>query len=144
MTQKTEQKINPIEQTPNSKEFGGFTLGAKERLKSKKAIEQIFTHGSAVSVFPLRLVYQDVPVAQAPMQCAFSVSKRHFKKAVDRNKIKRLIREAYRIQKPALYKTLPAPFIGMILFTGKEIPSQEIMNKNIVKLLEKWRKSISL
>jgi len=97
-----------------------------------------------VSLFPLRLVYQGVPVAQTPMQCAFSVSKRHFKKAVDRNRIKRLLREAYRIQKPGLYKTLPAPFIGMMLFTGKEIPSQEIMNKNVEKLLEKWGKSISL
>jgi len=140
----TEQKINPLEQTPNRQKLERFTLGAKERLKSKKAIEQIFTHGSAVSLFPLRLVYQGVPVAQTPMQCAFSVSKRHFKKAVDRNRIKRLLREAYRIQKPALYKTLPAPFIGMMLFTGKEIPSQEIMNKNVEKLLEKWGKSISL
>ena len=78
------------------------------------------------------------------MQCAFSVSKRHFKKAVDRNRIKRLLRESYRKIKPTLYQNLSQPYMGMILFNGKEIPSQENTDKSVAILLEKWLKSLSL
>ncbi|MCI4641328.1 MAG: ribonuclease P protein component [Flavobacteriaceae bacterium] len=115
-----------------------------ERLKSKKIIEQLFASGEGFSVFPLRLVYLEVPVAKTPMQCAFSVSKRQFKKATDRNKIKRLLRESYRRQKPALYNKLQKPYHGMILFNGKKIPTQEELDKNMEQLLEKWVKRVSL
>lgn len=84
------------------------------------------------------------PNSTVPMQCAFSVSKRHFKKAVDRNRIKRLLRASYRKIKPALYEKLPRPYMGMILFNGKEIPSQKNTDKSVEILLEKWIKSISL
>ncbi len=129
---------------PLPKNSGRFTLGAMERLKSKKIIEQLFSSGEGFSVFPLRLVYLEVPVAKTPMQCAFSVSKRQFKKATDRNKIKRLLRESYRRQKPALYNKLQKPYHGMILFNGKKIPTQEELDKNMEQLLEKWVKRVSL
>ncbi|MCW1952762.1 MAG: ribonuclease P protein component [Flavobacteriia bacterium] len=143
MEQNQSKHIDPTE-APLPLESGGFTLGAKERLKSKKAIEQLFASGKGLSVFPLRLVYLGVPAAQTPMQCAFSVSKRQFKKATDRNKIKRLLRESYRRQKPHLYQSLSKAHQGMILFNGKEIPSQEQMDKNMQELLKKWLKNVSL
>lgn len=141
--QNPNKHIEPLE-APLPLESGRFSLGAKERLKSKKAIEQLFASGKGLSVFPLRLVYLGVPAAQTPMQCAFSVSKRQFKKATDRNKVKRLLRESYRRQKPALYRKLPSSYQGMILFNGKEIPSQEQMDKNMQELLDKWLKNVSL
>ena len=60
------------------------------------------------------------------------------------NRIKRLLRESYRKIKPALYEKLPHPYMGMILFNGKEIPSQKNTDKSVEILLEKWIKSISL
>jgi ribonuclease P protein component len=131
-------------ETPHNKYSGRFSLGAKERLKSAKSIEHLFSEGKAISAYPLRLVFIANPNGSGPMQCAFSVSKRHFKKAVDRNRIKRLLRASYRKIKPALYEKLPRPYMGMILFNGKEIPSQKNTDKSVEILLEKWLKSISL
>ena len=136
-------KNQPIE-TSQKYLSGRFSLGQKERLKSAKSIEHLFSEGKAISAYPLRLVFVSKPNSTVPMQCAFSVSKRHFKKAVDRNRIKRLLRESYRKIKPALYEKLPHPYMGMILFNGKEIPSQKNTDKSVEILLEKWLKSLSL
>lgn len=136
-------KNQPTE-TPQKYLSGRFSLGQKERLKSAKSIERLFSEGKAISAYPLRLVFVSNPNSTVPMQCAFSVSKRHFKKAVDRNKIKRLLRESYRKIKPTLNQNLSQPYMGMILFNGKEIPSQENTNKSVSILIEKWLKSLSL
>ena len=136
-------KNQPIE-TSQKYLSGRFSLGQKERLKNAKSIEHLFSEGKAISAYPLRLVFVSKPNSAVPMQCAFSVSKRHFKKAVDRNRIKRLLRASYRKIKPALYEKLPRPYMGMILFNGKEIPSQKNTDKSVEILLEKWIKSISL
>ena len=136
-------KNQPTE-TPQKYLSGRFSLGQKERLKSAKSIEYLFSEGKAISAYPLRLVFVSNPNSTVPMQCAFSVSKRHFKKAVDRNKIKRLLRESYRKIKPTLNQNLSQPYMGMILFNGKEIPSQENTNKSVSILIEKWLKSLSL
>ncbi len=97
---------------PNNIFRGVFLLGQKERLKSAKSIEHLFSEGKAISAYPLRLVFVSKPNSTVPMQCAFSVSKRHFKKAVDRNRIKRLLRESYRKIKPTLYQNLSQPVYG--------------------------------
>jgi len=136
-------KNQPTE-TPQKYLSGRFSLGQKERLKSAKSIEYLFSEGKAINAYPLRLVFVSNPNSTVPMQCAFSVSKRHFKKAVDRNKIKRLLRESYRKIKPTLNQNLSQPYMGMILFNGKEIPSQENTNKSVSILIEKWLKSLSL
>ena len=136
-------KNQPIE-TSQKYLSGRFSLGQKERLKSSKSIEHLFSEGKAISAYPLRLVFVSKPNSTVPMQCAFSVSKRHFKKAVDRNRIKRLLRESYRKIKPTLYQYLSQPYMGMILFNGKEIPSQENTDKSVAILLDKWLKSLSL
>lgn len=132
-----------VESTQNN-HSGRFSLGAKERLKSAKSIEYLFSDGKAISAYPLRLVFIGNSNGADPMRCAFSVSKRHFKKAVDRNRIKRLLRTSYRKIKPTLYQKLPHPYMGMILFNGKEIPSQKNTDKSMEILLEKWLKSLSL
>ena len=124
-----------VESTQNN-HSGRFSLGAKERLKSAKSIEYLFSDGKAISAYPLRLVFIGNSNGADPMRCAFSVSKRHFKKAVDRNRIKRLLRTSYRKIKPTLYQKLPHPYMGMILFNGKD--------KSMEILLEKWLKSLSL
>ena len=71
-----------------------FTLGKEERLKSRKLIGRLYTEGETIKKFPLRMVYlQTEHTSNYPAQVGVSVPKRLFKKAVDRNRIKRLLRE---------------------------------------------------
>jgi ribonuclease P protein component len=121
-----------------------FTLSKKERLKSRKLIEQLFREGKSISVFPYRLLY--LPVAGAGAQlpsslpAGITVSSKNFKKAVHRNKIKRLTREAYRLQKPALQQKLTETGQQLILFliyTGKEIPDFLLAKEKVQVILDK-------
>lgn len=83
------------------------TLRKPERLNRKKVIEKMFAGGSrSFSVFPLRVVYLPVGELDAPVSILVSVSKRHFKRAVKRNRMKRRIREAYRMNKQELLNVL--------------------------------------
>jgi ribonuclease P protein component len=103
----------------------------KEKLKSKKLIDQLFKEGQSVSAFPLRLVYLPTEFDEDIFaKTGVSVSKRHFKKAVDRNRIKRLLREAYRLHKAEFFNNLPTQYAFMILYIGKSKPSfAEVENK---------------
>ena len=82
------------------------TFNKRERIVSKKLIEQLFSKGSSfsISAFPLRIVVMETArvTDDVPIQVLVSVSKRHFKHAVDRNRVKRQIREAYRHHKQIL------------------------------------------
>lgn len=83
------------------------TLRKPERLDKKKIIEKMFAGGArSFSVFPLRVVYLPVEELEAPASILVSVSKRRFKRAVKRNRVKRQIREAYRVNKHVLLKVL--------------------------------------
>ncbi len=93
-------------------------FGRAEKLKSKKRIEHLFASGSSLAAFPLRVKYRFAPAAEgaAPVQMGVSVSKKHFKRAVDRNRIKRLIREAYRLQKATLIQAVKDKHLNGALF----------------------------
>ena len=86
-----------------------FSFHKSERLCSKRVIDTLFTGGhKSMSVFPLRVVFMPVTATQGtpPASIRISVSKRRFKKAVKRNRVKRQIREAYRLHKHILTDTL--------------------------------------
>ena len=89
---------------------GTLTLSKEERLCSKKLIEQLFNGGTArsMSSFPLRVVYVLVPRKEGQPQASIliSVPKRHFKHAVDRNRVKRQLRESFRRQKHVVLDAL--------------------------------------
>jgi len=83
------------------------TLRKAERLNRKKVIEKLFATGSqSFSIFPLRMVYLPVEELEAQASILISVSKRRFKRAVKRNRVKRQIREAYRKNKSGLLQSL--------------------------------------
>jgi ribonuclease P protein component len=119
-------------------------LYRSERLKSKVAIQGLFDRKSAsVSAYPLRLVFAPANEQRGnyPVQIAVSVPKRLFKKAVDRNRIKRLIREAYRLNKAALYEQLPPDgpqYAWMILYVGKEEMSYRRIEKKLRQINGKF------
>lgn len=111
----------------------------EEKLKSKKSIEMLFSQGKTVSKFPLKLVYMaaDLP-KDVPIQVGVSVTKRRFKKAVTRNRIKRLMRESYRIHKNLIFNKITTSYAFMFLYIGKEEPAYEMLQINMKALLEKF------
>lgn len=124
------------------------TLKKAERLKHERLIERLFKEGKSFGAFPLRVVWieteaQVFPVG-APVQAAFSVSKKSFKRAHDRNRIKRQLREAYRTQKDPLFQHFLAQNKRcslMIMYVGKEhTTSTEIAHKmrKIITYLPNW------
>jgi ribonuclease P protein component len=106
-----------------------YFLGKEDRLKSRKLIEALFKTGHSFSHFPFRVLW--LPQNhQATLQAGVGVSSRFFKKATDRNRIKRLMRESYRLQKNILQTYLSEEKRSLsvfILYTGKEIPPYELV-----------------
>ena len=110
-----------------------YSFKKEERLKSRKAIEQLFEQGKTFSNFPFRILWKFTTVSNPGLQTGFAVSSRHFKKAVDRNRIKRLMREAYRLQRNELNEELKRhqkQLLVFFIYTGNELPEyQLIFNK---------------
>jgi ribonuclease P protein component len=99
------------------------TLQAIERLKLRKHIETLFQIGEAFSVFPIRVVYTLVPRSNkeiAPVRMGFSIPKKRLKKANQRNRVKRLLKEAWRLQKHQVYQMITPNYQlhAFFIFTG--------------------------
>lgn len=114
-----------------------FTLGKQERLKSRKLIEKLYKEGKSVKAFPLRMVFlQTEHTSNFPAQVGVSVPKRNFKKAPHRNRLKRLMRETYRLQKGIVYENLKEPYVFMISYIGKEEKTYDEIFSKMNKLLK--------
>jgi ribonuclease P protein component len=119
-----------------------YTLHKGERLKKRNAIEHLFQKGKTFGLFPLRIYYlltEEGEKDDAGLKAGFSVSKRHFKKAVDRNRIKRLVREAYRLQKLPLQNGLKdgSSLHLFFIYTGKELPDYNLIKEKTAIALQK-------
>ncbi len=117
------------------------TLPKPLKLKSKKLIGSLFENGSSVKAFPLLLVYKNVTEIDVAFQVGFSVSKRNFKHAVDRNRIKRLLREYFRKNKYILSKE-NNQFLFMFIFIGKTMPTYEDVSKAMDKIIRKFEQQL--
>lgn len=123
------------------------TFKKEERLKSRKVIQAMFNReGASFSQYPLRLIWMPMEERRSeyPVQFALSVPKRRFKKAVTRNRLRRQIREAYRLQKAKIYAALDdqdVQYAFMIIYTGQEmLPYAQIekaMQHSIRRFLKK-------
>lgn len=119
-----------------------FTLGKKERLKSNQAIQKLLKSGKTVSSFPLK-IYWDISEdlqQQLPVRMAVGISKRKIRRAVDRNLLKRHLRESYRLNKHILYDPLQNKGLNavlIILFLADESLSFEVMDPKIRDLLRR-------
>ena len=114
-----------------------------EKLKSKKLIEQLFAEGKSISAHPLRLIFiEGFFVEDVKLKVGVSVSKRNFKKAVDRNRIKRLLREAYRLQKHAYLNNITTQYAIMILYIGTEKSEFKTIQVTMKLLFEKFMSKV--
>ena len=119
----------------------GFTFQKEERLCSQKVIAELFTSGESFLSYPLKVVFLKTDSTQAfPVQAAFTVSKRNFKRAVKRNLLKRRMREAYRLNKPSLYDGLAAKDLHiavMFVYVGKDLIDFPIIEKAMISAFKK-------
>jgi ribonuclease P protein component len=116
-----------------------YSLDKSGRLKSRKQIDILFESGRKMTQFPFRLLFRTGQEA-GEMRAGFTVSSKNFPRAVDRNRIKRLIREAYRLQKKELEAGVTKNRTGLHLFfiyTAREIISYEEISLRLKQLLDK-------
>jgi len=119
-----------------------FKYSKRDKLKSKKRIEKLFSEGKAVTVYPLRLIYLKTEFNDgSTLKAGVSVSKRLHKTAVARNGIKRLLRETYRLNKPLYFNNSSASYAFMILYLSKDGTTFDKVNKTMKLLLEKFSNS---
>ena len=121
--------------------MNGFTLHKDERLCSQKTIEDLFSSGESFLAYPLKVVYLKTTMEQsAPVQAAFTVSKRNFKRAVKRNLLKRRMREAYRLNKASLYGELAAKeahIAIMFVYIAKDVAEHPTFDKAMISAFKK-------
>ncbi|MEO5600740.1 MAG: ribonuclease P protein component [Cyclobacteriaceae bacterium] len=114
-----------------------FTLRKEERLHKEKLIQELFEMGSSFYLFPFKVLSRHNPDPKFPVhQVLISVSKKNFKKAVDRNRIKRRVRESFRLNKNLL-PTEPKLLIAYI-YTAKEILTFAQIQERLIKTLNRF------
>lgn len=119
--------------------MSGFSFPRSQKLKSRKLIESLFTEGQSVKAFPMIGVWKRIEDEDPLCQVGFSVSKRNFKRAVDRNEVKRKMREVFRLNQQIL-KPAERPgtkLVFMIIFVGKALPDYSLVEKKIITLLKR-------
>lgn len=119
-----------------------FTFSKEERLCSKIVIDKLFSEGKTVFSYPYRFVFiiTDEENPTYPVKVVFSVPRRSFKKAVDRNLIRRRMREAFRLEKSTFYEPLSEngkSVALMIVYTAREIADYETIHRSLLKGMKK-------
>ncbi|HVX28450.1 MAG TPA: ribonuclease P protein component [Parafilimonas sp.] len=117
-----------------------FSFKKKERLKSRKQLDRIFTKGKSITAFPLKIFYEFSEDQDNIIKTGVGVSRRNFKKAVDRNRIKRLLRESYRTEKVELLNFLEQnkkQIALFFLYIDKTEPDYLFLKQTIQKAIKK-------
>ncbi len=118
-----------------------YTFSKKERLNSKISIRQLFENGSSFFSYPFKVYYRfdDMVESKPASSILFSIGKKQFKLAVDRNRVKRLCREAYRLNKPVLLETLEKKHLRVefaFVYVGKTLPDFHDLEAKMQKALQ--------
>jgi len=115
------------------------TLGKNERLKSRKELERLFREGKKLVVPPLRVLYR-VEAGNGVLRLGVGASTKLFRKAVERNRVKRLLREGWRLQKETLQKQVKEQKQAVVVFisyTGREMPEAKQVFTKMKTVIEK-------
>jgi ribonuclease P protein component len=133
------KKIIPYNNLANQ----DFSFPKKEKLKGKMLIEQLFKEGESISGFPLKLFFLKIDApTDVKIKAGVAVPKKKFKSAVKRNRIKRLLRESYRLNKHLVFNNSEGSFAFLILYLGKEMPDYQKVEKSMQIILQKFLKKI--
>ena len=117
--------------------MGKFTFKKEERLSKEKTIQELFDKGSSFYLYPFKVFFMQNPDAAFPLhQILISVSKKNFKKAVDRNLIKRRIREGYRLNKNLLADR--NKLLIAYIYSVKEILPSAQIHERLVKTFKRF------
>lgn len=120
-----------------------YTFPKIEKLKSKKLIDRLFAEGKSITSFPIKLIYLKTKLPyEVPIQAGVSVPKKNFKSAVVRNRIKRLLRESYRLNKHLVFNNSEGTFAFLFLYLGKEMPDYTTVDENLQAVLHKFNKKV--
>lgn len=117
-----------------------YTFEKKEKLCSKLTISALFKSGKSFKEYPIRVIYLPLSESDAAAKLLISVPKKRFKKAVTRNKIKRQIRETYRLNKPEIIEDWQARgkyFALAFVYIGSDIPEYRDLHAVMKRILEK-------
>ena len=122
------------------------TFRKNERLCSRKIIQDLALKGKNIQINPIRLLWiPSLLNVSIPAQAAFTVPKRNFKNAVDRNRIKRRLREAYRKNKSSLYSLISNnknQYALLFVFTGRETITYLETEEKIKIILQRFAEDI--
>ena len=128
-----------------------FTYNKNEKLKSRKELDKVFTSKKSFLIFPLKVFYLFSEINDSSLiRCGVGVSKKNFAKAVDRNRVKRLLREAYRLKKIPLHDNITQKQVSFfVLYIDKNMPEgraaiDEKMKLVIDKLSKRYADEMAL
>ena len=116
-----------------------YTFGKKEKLCSKLVIDELFKSGRSFKEYPIRVIYKPLKESDSTAKLLITVPKKRFGKAVSRNRIKRLIREAYRLNKSELiekWQTDGKYFALAFVYIGNDIPNYLELTSRMQRILE--------
>lgn len=119
------------------------TFTKAERLCGKTALDQLFQTGKSFNSYPFKVIWQETTSGTTPIQVVISVPKRLFKKAVHRNRIKRIVREAYRKNKAAAYASLNnRKVLLLLIYTAKTTMEYKDVEQKTILVLERLNKAV--